>query len=65
MATNTYVLIVSAFEFSTREWESQLREVIDGLQIPSGTVGRTRLPHLQRLLGGSESEETLGKQVSQ
>lgn len=27
VATNTYFLIVSVFEFSTTEWKSELREV--------------------------------------
>lgn len=63
-ATNTYFLIVSVFEFSTTEWESELRKVIDCLESLSRTVGRTWLPNLQRFLGGCESKGALGKQVS-
>ena len=64
MDTNTYFLIVFAFEFSTTECASELRKVTGWLEILSRTVGRTWLPNLQRFLVGCESKAALGKQAS-
>lgn len=57
VATNSYFLSVSVFEFSITEGKNRLRKVIDWLEILPRMMERTWLPSLQRHPVGYKSNK--------